>query len=173
MLFYSYVEKVLISFFYKFNILFQGKEGPANTTLMPAKLRAVLVCAESDSDTVLVNFGFSNNGQKYLEKSTCGPRISWRQTKFVWLSAVLINVESLISRISSQKRISKPNYFTLFIRGLGGLIHGKKWQKISWHCHFKASIILWPRWTMLVLALTCSSTLCPTLAAIQVTKLIK
>ena len=32
--------------FYNCNILFQGKE---RTTLMPAKLRAVLICAESDS----------------------------------------------------------------------------------------------------------------------------
>ena len=31
----------------KFNILFQGKERPAKTKLMPVKLRAVLVGAES------------------------------------------------------------------------------------------------------------------------------
>ena len=33
----------------KIRILFQGKEMPAKTKLMPGKLRAVLVCAESDS----------------------------------------------------------------------------------------------------------------------------
>ena len=45
-----YVQIVHIYFFiYKFTILFQGKERPAKTKLMPAKLRAVLVCAESDS----------------------------------------------------------------------------------------------------------------------------
>ena len=32
---------------YKINILFQGKERSAKTKLMPAKLCAVLVCAES------------------------------------------------------------------------------------------------------------------------------
>ena len=35
----------------KFNILFQGKERPAKTKLMPVKLRAVLV-----------TFGFTENG---------------------------------------------------------------------------------------------------------------
>ena len=36
-------------FFYKFHILFQGKEGPAKTKLKPVKLRTVLVCTESNS----------------------------------------------------------------------------------------------------------------------------
>ena len=31
----------------KFNILYQGKEKPVKTKLMPAKLRADLACAES------------------------------------------------------------------------------------------------------------------------------
>ena len=33
--------------FLKLNILYEGKERPAMTKLMPAKLRAVLACAES------------------------------------------------------------------------------------------------------------------------------
>ena len=44
-----YVEIVHIYFFYKFNIFFQGKERPAMTKLMPTKLCAVFVFAESDS----------------------------------------------------------------------------------------------------------------------------
>ena len=51
-----YDEKELVHiFFYKFSFLFQGKERPAKTKLMPAKLvmpaklHAVLVCTKSDS----------------------------------------------------------------------------------------------------------------------------
>ena len=33
-------------FFILFNVLYQGKERPAKTKLMPAKHRAVLACAE-------------------------------------------------------------------------------------------------------------------------------
>ena len=49
----GFVEIVPIYFLFKFNILYQGKERPAKTKLMPAKLifqfRAVLTSAESDS----------------------------------------------------------------------------------------------------------------------------
>ena len=51
-----YDEKELVHiFFYKFSFLFQGKERPAKTKLMPAKLvmpaklHAVVVCTKSDS----------------------------------------------------------------------------------------------------------------------------
>ena len=42
-----YIEIVLI-YLKKNNYRFQGKERPPKTKLMPAKLRAVLACAESD-----------------------------------------------------------------------------------------------------------------------------
>ena len=47
----GYVEIVLFIFIFifKFNILSQGKERPAKTKLMPAKLSTVLGCGESDS----------------------------------------------------------------------------------------------------------------------------
>ena len=44
---FDYVEIVPIYFFTKFNILYHGEERPAETKLMPAKLRAVVACAES------------------------------------------------------------------------------------------------------------------------------
>ena len=49
----GYVEIVLFIFIFiyifKFNILSQGKERPAKTKLMPAKLSTVLGCGKSDS----------------------------------------------------------------------------------------------------------------------------
>ena len=42
----GYVQTVTLD---KKNILYQGKERPAKTKWMPAKLRAVLACVGSDS----------------------------------------------------------------------------------------------------------------------------
>ena len=44
----GFVQIVTLDFL-KFNILYQGKESPAKTKLMTAKLRAVFACADSDS----------------------------------------------------------------------------------------------------------------------------
>ena len=82
---------------------------------------------------VLVNFLFSKNCQKYFEKSTNGPLASLEME-------MLVCAESLISRISSRKRIIQQNHFSLLIRVPGvfdSINEEKNCQNISGHCHFK------------------------------------
>ena len=84
---------------------------------------------------VLVNFWFSKNCQKYFEKSTNGPLASLEIEMLV-----LVCAESLISRISSRKRIIQQNHFSLLIRVPGvfdSINEEKNCQNISGHCHFK------------------------------------
>ena len=59
---------------------------------------------------------------------------------FAKLRAVLVcaDAESIFSWRSPRKWIFQQNHFSLFIRGPRGVgLMEKKWQKISWHCHFK------------------------------------
>ena len=55
----AYVEKFNLS--KKNRILFQGKERPAKTKMLPAKLRARFI-----------TFGFAKDFRNYFEKSTNG-----------------------------------------------------------------------------------------------------
>ena len=82
-----YVEIVHIYIFKKiFNILFQDKEGPADTKFVTTNLHAVLVSAESTPHSVsqrgvwdravIVTFGFTEN-------------------LIHWLRAVLVSAESV------------------------------------------------------------------------------
>ena len=48
MLGYVQIVTLYVFNFFLFSIKYQGKARPAQTKLMPAKLRAVLACAESD-----------------------------------------------------------------------------------------------------------------------------
>ena len=117
---------------------------------------------------VLVNFGFSKNQHMGFSFSVifCSKKIVWLGAVFVsmkfdsaqcysaWsptprsvsqhggrLHAVLVSAESLISRISPQKRIFQHNHFSLFIWGPGEFDSWKKMQKISWHCYFRVMLI--------------------------------
>ena len=63
-----FVAIVHIYFYFLFLYSLQGKERPAQTNLMPAKLRAVLACAESDSAQCeplleLRKISFADSGQ--------------------------------------------------------------------------------------------------------------
>ena len=49
----------------------------------------------------------------------------------VWFPALLASAESLILRISLRKRIFQQNHFSLFSKGLGGLVSLKKNAKKS------------------------------------------
>ena len=75
-----YVEIVHIYLFNKFNILFQGKERPAKTKLILAKLREVLV-----------NFGFSKKFRKY---STSETKIPWRYCRYVRKQTNCLNISA-------------------------------------------------------------------------------
>ena len=67
----GYVQTVTLD---KKNILYQGKERPAKTKWMPAKLRAVLACVGSDSAQCQSTLDF----RKYFENSTNESQIPWK-----------------------------------------------------------------------------------------------
>ena len=93
-----YVEIVHI-FFY---ILFQGKERPAKTKIMLAKLRTVLVFAKSDSAHCQSIWDFQNICLTLRSVSLTLRSISQCRVR---IRAVLACAESLISRISLRRRI--------------------------------------------------------------------
>ena len=141
-------------FLYKFNILIEGKEKPAKTKLLSAKLRAVthhFGSAENFNGrlrAVWHHFGFSKYFRNIFEISLKDPKSTgnWsfrKSNQTVWLCAVCHHfgfshisisrlravahcVESRFSRISSRKRIFQRNYFRLFIRDPDGFDSWKK-----------------------------------------------
>ena len=117
---------------------------PRSVSLLRDGLRAVLACAETDFAqccgfrlrTVLAVSQFWIV-QQFFRKSTYGSQFPTDIWDFFWtpysvkqcevrLRAVLVSAESLISRISRQKRIFQQSRFSLFIRGPAGEKNVKK-----------------------------------------------
>ena len=87
-----------------FHIHCKGMERPAKTKLMPAKLRALLACSESDS-------------------TQCLPLLDFRKINLLALTLRSVSLRGVTySLISPWKRIFQQNHFSLFIRGRGGLV---------------------------------------------------